>query len=215
MSGIGQTIAIGGFGLNLDRTTASGASEDVEIVERVLGGDVNAFSVLVQKYQDRIYSAVFNYVSNPEDAMDITQDAFLKAYDKLSRFNSKSAFYTWMYRIAVNTAIDFIRKRKIRTAESLDDEKFTETGFEPVSKDDGSDPQKALASAESARLLRTAIASLSDKLRIVLVLHDVEDLPQEQIAEILQIPVGTVKSRISRARMDLRKIIQQQGGAQL
>jgi len=211
MSGIGQTIVLGGFGLILDRNTISGAA-DVEIVERVLGGDVNAFSVLVHKYQDRIYSAVVNYVSNPDDAMDITQDAFLKAYDKLAKFNSKSAFYTWMYRIAINTAIDFIRKRKIRTADSLDDERFTETGFEPVSKDDSADPQKALASAENMRLLRTAIASLSDKLRIVLVLHDIEDLGQEQIAEILRIPVGTVKSRISRARMDLRRILRQQGG---
>jgi len=211
MSGIGQTIVLGGFGLILDRNTISGAA-DVEIVERVLGGDVNAFSVLVHKYQDRIYSAVANYVSNPDDAMDITQDAFLKAYDKLAKFNSKSAFYTWIYRIAINTAIDFIRKRKIRTADSLDDERFTETGFEPVSKDDSADPQKALASAENMRLLRTAIASLSDKLRIVLVLHDIEDLGQEQIAEILRIPVGTVKSRISRARMDLRRILRQQGG---
>ncbi len=211
MSGIGQTIVLGGFGLILDRNTISGAA-DVEIVERVLGGDVNAFSVLVHKYQDRIYSAVVNYVSNPDDAMDITQDAFLKAYDKLAKFNSKSAFYTWIYRIAINTAIDFIRKRKIRTADSLDDERFTETGFEPVSKDDSADPQKALASAENMRLLRTAIASLSDKLRIVLVLHDIEDLGQEQIAEILRIPVGTVKSRISRARMDLRRILRQQGG---
>lgn len=183
---------------------------DREIVDRVIQGDVQAFSVLVDRYEDRIYSAVRNYVSNPDDAVDIAQDAFVKAYSKLRSFDSSSAFYTWLYRIAVNTAIDYLRKRKIRPTDSLEDEKFTEIGFEPASKDLSADPERVATAAEQRAILRSAIGGLSHKLRSVLVLHDVEGMSQEEVAEILKIPVGTVKSRVSRARADLRKLLRKQ-----
>lgn len=193
------------------RVLADGAT-DREIVERVVKGDVDAFGVLVDRYQDRIYSAVHNYVSNPEDALDITQDSLVKAYAKLRSFDASSAFYTWLYRIAVNTAIDFLRRRKSRPADSLDDERFTEIGFEPVSKDPGIDPEKVAVAHEQAATLRTAIGRLSHKLRGVLVLHDVEGLSQEEVADVLKIPVGTVKSRVSRARAELRELLGRQLG---
>lgn len=185
---------------------------DQTIVERVISGDVDSFSELVARYQDRIYSAILNYVSDPEEAVDIVQETFVKAYSKLDSFDSASALYTWLYRIAVNTAIDHLRKRKARPAESLDDERFTEVGFEPVSEDPAADPEAMLARREQQQALRKAIMSLSDKLRSVAVLHDVEGLSQEEVARILRVPVGTVKSRVSRARAELRRLLKNQLG---
>ena len=185
---------------------------DQEIVERVIAGDTDSFSILLDKYQDRIYSAVLNYVYNPDDAVDVTQEAFVKAYTKLTSFNRSSAFYTWIYRIAVNAAIDFLRKKKSRPADSLDDARYTQLGLEPVSKDPASDPDKALVRSDGKRALREAISRLSDKLRSVIVLHDVEGLSQEEVAEVLQVPIGTVKSRVSRARAELRHILREQLG---
>jgi RNA polymerase sigma-70 factor, ECF subfamily len=185
---------------------------DQAVVERVLAGDMDAFSILVDRYQDRIYSAVLNYVSNRDDAVDITQEAFVKAYSKLRGFNAGSAFYTWLYRIAINAAIDFLRKRKSRPQDSLDDEKYTDVGFEPVSMDSGSDPEKVVVRSEQIRVMRKAISSLSDKLRSAVVLHDVEGLSQEEVAEILRVPVGTVKSRVSRARAELRYLLRKYAG---
>jgi len=198
------------IGLTIERGM-DGLTDQV-IVERVLKGDLDAFSILVERYQDRIYSAVLNYVSNRDDAVDVTQEVFVKAYSKLKSFNSSSAFYTWLYRIAVNTAIDFLRKRKSRMADSLDDEKYTEVGFEPVSQDMSTDPERVVVRGEQAHFLRQAIASLSDKLKSALVLHDVEGLSQEEVAEILGVPVGTVKSRVSRARTELKYLLRRQMG---
>ncbi|MCX8053006.1 MAG: sigma-70 family RNA polymerase sigma factor, partial [Armatimonadetes bacterium] len=183
-----------------------------QVVERVLNGEIDAFSALVERYQDRIYSVALNYVSNPEDAVDIAQETFIKAYSKLRSFDSASAFYTWLYRIAVNTAIDYLRKRKSRLADSLDDEKFTESGFEPESRDPSADPEGVAARREEARMLRKALARLSDKLRTVIVLHDVEGLSQEEVADVLKVPVGTVKSRVSRARTELRYVLRKMMG---
>ncbi len=185
---------------------------DQDIVERVIAGDTDSFSILVDRYQDRIYSAVLNYVSNPDDAVDVAQEAFVKAYTKLATFNRSSAFYTWIYRIALNAAVDFLRKKKSRPADSLDDARYSQAGVEPVSKDPASDPEKVLVRSDNRRALREAIARLSDKLRSVIVLHDVEGLSQEEVAEILQVPIGTVKSRASRARMELRHLLSKQLG---
>lgn len=206
------SCTISRLGVNTSTKERNPNSEsDLLVVQRVLAGDTDAFSTLVNKYQNRVYSAILNYVFAPDDAMDITQEAFVKAYSNLSRFNSSSSFYTWIYRIAINTAIDWLRKRKNRKVDSLDDTKYTQVGFEPVSKDRMSDPDHVLDKNETQRQLRAAISMLTHKLRGVLVLHDVEGLSQIEIANILNIPVGTVKSRISRARAELKKILQKQG----
>jgi len=188
---------------------------DQAIVERVVKGEVDAFAMLVDRYQDRIYSAVHNYVSNPDDAIDIAQEAFVKAYSKLRSFDSSSAFYTWLYRIAINTAIDYLRKRKSRPTDSLDDDRFTEIGFEPPSKDPSADPEKVVTRHEQTTALKNAIGLLSEKLKTVVVLHDIEGLSQEEVAEILKVPVGTVKSRVSRARTELKYLLQKQLGEEL
>ena len=168
--------------------------------------------MLVEKYQDRIYSAVLNYVYDREDAIDVTQEAFIKAYAKLKTFRAGSSFYTWIYRVAVNAAIDFLRKRKTRYSVSLDDDKFTEIGFEPVSTNSAYDPEKVVINVEQATVLRKAIATLPEKLRVAIVLYDVEGLSQEEVAEILDVPIGTVKSRVSRARADLRHKLSRYAG---
>lgn len=193
----------------------SDGATDQAIVMRVIGGDEEAFGILVERYQDRIFSAVRNYVSNPDDAIDISQEAFVKAYTKLKSFDAGSAFYTWLYRIAINSAIDFLRRRKSRPADSLDDERFTEIGFEPASHDPRTDPLGVATLHEQTRTLRSAIARLSDKLRTVLVLHDIEGLSQEEVAKILEVPVGTVKSRVSRARAELKTLLSRQLGDSL
>ena len=204
--------------VRLDRTgehaLVDGAT-DQAIVGEVIKGDIEAFGILVQRYQDRIYSAIHNYVSNPDDAVDIAQDTFVKAYAKLRTFDASSAFYTWLYRIAINTAIDFLRRRKSRPADSLDDEKYATAGFEPVSTDPAADPERVSVRHAQAAALRAAIARLSHKLRAVLVLHDVEGLSQEEVAQILRVPVGTVKSRVSRARTELRSLLTKQMGEEI
>lgn len=193
----------------VNRVQTDGAA-DRDIVQRVIAGDVDAFGVLVERYQDRIFSAVRNYLSNPDDALDVTQEAMVKAYSKLGSFDANSAFYTWLYRIAVNTAIDSLRRKQSRPTDSLDDSHYSESGYEPRSKDPNTDPQKVVAAREQAEMLKSAISKLSDKLRSVLVLYDVEGMSQEEVAKILKIPVGTVKSRISRARGELREILRKQ-----
>lgn len=192
-----------------NRTITDGAA-DRDIVARVIAGDIEAFGGLVEKYQDRVFSAVRNYLSNPDDALDVTQEAFVKAFTKLQSFDDNSAFYTWLYRIAINTAIDFLRRKKTRPADSLDDDKYAQSGFEPPSKDPKTDPEKVAQNREQAEMLKMAISTLSDKLKSVLVLHDVEGLSQEEVGEVLKIPVGTVKSRVSRARAELREILRKQ-----
>jgi len=206
------TCTLNRIGLLLAKECRMNGITDKAVVEQVIKGDVDAFSILVRRYQDRLYSVALNYVYNPEDAVDVVQESFVKAYTKLHGFDSASAFYTWLYRIAINTAIDFLRKRKSRYADSLDDEKYSEIGFEPESKDPAVDPEKVAARHEQARNLKNAIAKLSEKLRTVTILHDVEGLSQEEVAGILKVPVGTVKSRVSRARAELRSILRKQVG---
>lgn len=180
---------------------------DEATIERVRGGDPEAYSVLVRRYQDRLYSTVLSYVRSPEDAVDLTQEAFVKAYLNLQSYQGGAAFYTWLYRIAVNSAIDFIRRRSGKQIDSLDDEKYQEVGFEPAATDEHSSPSRMLARSETRRMLRNAIDALSEKLRTAIILHDVEGLSQEEVAEILRCPIGTVKSRVSRARQEVREAL--------
>jgi len=208
------TCTLNKVGLLLAKECRMNGITDKAVVEQVMNGDVDAFSILVRRYQDRLYSVALNYVYNPDDAVDVVQESFVKAYTKLHGFDSASTFYTWLYRIAINTAtaIDSLRKRKSRYADSLDDEKYSEVGFEPESKDPAIDPEKVAARHEQARNLKSAISKLSEKLRTIIILHDVEGLSQEEVAGILRVPVGTVKSRVSRARAELRSILRKQMG---
>jgi RNA polymerase sigma-70 factor (ECF subfamily) len=175
---------------------------DDEAVARVRAGDQEAFAALLRRYQDKVYSVVSNYVGAGEDALDLTQEAFVKAYSQLPRFKGRSSFYTWLYRIAVNVSIDHMRKRATRRSLSL--EQVVDSGVQ-IEGDAGSDPQEAAERQALGEALREALDALPERLRSVVVFHDVEGMTHEEIGQILGCSVGTAKSRLSRARAELRR----------
>jgi len=177
-------------------------SDDAELIAQTLQGQPASFGVLVRKYQDRLYNAVVHTMGNAEDARDAVQEAMVQAFVRLETFQHSSAFYTWLYRIAFNIAASH-RRRKHITA-SVDHARET-IGEEPV--DSGPDPGDRIEQQERCQPGRQAIAQLTEEHRAVLVLRDMEGLSYEEIAEVLTLPVGTVRSRLHRARMQLRDML--------
>jgi RNA polymerase sigma-70 factor (ECF subfamily) len=175
---------------------------DDEAVARVQAGDVEAFATLLHRYQDKVYSIVSNYVGAGEDALDLTQEAFVKAYSQLARFRGQSSFYTWLYRIAVNVSIDHMRRQATRRSLSL--EQVVESGAQ-IEGDESPDPQDAAEISLLGDELRAALEALPARLRSVVILHDVEGMTHQEIGETLGCSVGTAKSRLSRARAELRR----------
>jgi len=180
--------------------------EDPDL-DRARGGDREAFGRLVRRHQRRVYAAALHILGNHSDADDVTQESFVRAYRGLSTFDGRADFSTWLYRITVNTALNALRGGKRGAA--LSQKSGTEAahvGGRPESLGTGSsDPaQKAQQSAEVVRVF-DAIADLSPSLRVTLILATVEDLPHKQIAEILEIPEGTVAWRVNEARRLLRQ----------
>jgi RNA polymerase sigma-70 factor, ECF subfamily len=174
---------------------------EMEIIKKVKKGDSSAFEILVQTYQGRIYTLCRYLLKNPQDAEDAAQDTFVKAFQGLKGFTPTSAFYTWLYRIAINTCLDFKRKSSLQSFYSSADIR-KELDMVPSKLPS---PESAYAAKESIHALRASLNSISDKLRVVILLKEIEGLPYEEIAKVLDVSVGTVKSRISRAREELRK----------
>ncbi len=188
-----------------DETTVN---DDAELIEQTLAGRSAAFGVLVRKYQNRLYNVVLHVVGNPEDAEDVVQEAFVQAYLKLGGFEGKSAFYTWLYQIAFHAAIDRTRSRRhgpTRTGGGLGD-------LSDV-MDRGEGPTERLDRQERERQVRQAINRLDEDHRTVLVLREMDGCCYETIAEILKVPIGTVRSRLHRARLQMRELLQEQLGA--
>lgn len=181
---------------------------DAALVQAAREGDHDAYGALIERYQDRIYSLVLGYAPNREDALDLTQEIFVKAYRGLAGFRSDSGFYTWLYRIAVRHCIDF-RRRRQRHGETLplEGELLGEGGFEPVDSAPGSDPERMLLSRNLRGAIQQGLQTLAEPFRTAVVLHDIEGLGHEQIARILGCPLGTVKSRIQRGRAQLRRTL--------
>ncbi len=177
-------------------------NDDALLIDETLGGKSQAFGELVQKYQDRLYNTVLHVVGTPHDARDVVQDAFVQAFVKLETFQHASAFYTWLYRIAFNIAISHRRRRRPTT--SIEWNRET-TGQEPVAS--GADAHQQLEQAERCEQVQQAIAQLSEEHRAVLVLREIDGCCYETIAEILELPIGTVRSRLHRARLQLRDIL--------
>lgn len=174
-------------------------SDDAPLIAATLAGDSAAFGQLVGLYQDRLYNSLLRVVGSAEDARDVVQDAFVQAYVKLDTFRGTSAFYTWLYRIAFNLAMS--RARRERKTASLDGLKSL-AGSEPI---DGQPVSEAsLEQREQVELVHAALAELSPEYRTILVLREIDGCRYEQIAEILELPVGTVRSRLFRARLALR-----------
>ncbi|MCI0461509.1 MAG: sigma-70 family RNA polymerase sigma factor [Gemmataceae bacterium] len=183
------------------------STDDHRLIAECLQGRTAAFGELVRRYQDRLYSTVYRLVDNPDDAQDVVQEAFLHAYQSLDRFKGESQLYTWLYRIAVNTAISL--KRKQRVALSMDSGRSMVGGTEPLDPSEFSRPEHALEQAEQERRIQKALNRLSPEHRAVLILKDMEDQKYETMAEILQVPIGTIRSRLHRARLELRELLEQ------
>ena len=175
----------------------------MELVVRARDGDAAAFTALVRRYQDRIYNVTFRMLTNAEDAADAAQETFLAAYEGLGRFRGDSALYTWLYRIAMNKAL--AKRRSLASRKE-----FTASPEDSVLarlEDRVEGPSEAAERHERAEAVQEAIAALGDDLRSVVVLRDIEGLEYEEIAEALQIALGTVKSRLHRARFALRELL--------
>jgi RNA polymerase sigma-70 factor (ECF subfamily) len=174
-------------------------NDDAQLIDETLAGRSAAFGDLVRKYQDRLYNTVVHVVGNTEDSRDIVQDAFVQAFIKLATFRGSSAFYTWLYRIAFNLAVSHRRRRR----PTLSVEQVRETsGAEPMDTDDG--PGDKMLREERCGQVRLAMEELTQEHRMVLVLREVDGCCYETISEILELPVGTVRSRLHRARLQLR-----------
>ena len=178
-----------------------------ELVRRAAGGDETAFAELVQRYENKIYHLALRMCANPGDAMDVAQDAFLSAWKGLPNFRQEAEFSTWLYRLTSNAAIDHLRKtRKQRGDVSLDDEELKLDAVDPAPS-----PQQTTEERELRSAVAAALTQLSEDHRRVLVLRELSQLSYEEIASALSLDIGTVKSRISRARNALRKILLKTG----
>ncbi|MFQ2519026.1 RNA polymerase sigma factor RpoE [Aeromonas caviae] len=173
---------------------------DEQLVERVQRGDKNAFNLLVRKYQHKVVNLVARYVNNPGDVPDVAQEAFIKAYRALPTFRGESAFYTWLYRIAVNTAKNYLTSqgRRPPSSDVEADEAEYYGGGEALQE--VATPENLALTDEIKRTVFTAIEALPEDLRTAITLREMEGLSYEEIAEIMDCPVGTVRSRIFRAR---------------
>jgi RNA polymerase sigma factor (sigma-70 family) len=180
-------------------------AEEEAIIHRAQKGDLAAYDELIRRYQERVYATVYHMTSNHEDANDLTQEAFIKGYHALKSFKGGSSFYTWVYRIAVNKTINFLKQRKNRSSMSLNDLDFNaENDPDLVALVSDKTPRRDAALAELQKKLNEAMQKLSDQHRLVVTLHDVQGLAHEEIAEIMDCNVGTVRSRLFYARQQLQ-----------
>lgn len=179
--------------------------EDLELVRRAQREDVKAYDELIRRYQERIYATVYHMTSNHEDANDLVQETFIKAYRALKSFKGDSSFYTWVYRIAVNKTINFLKQRKNKVQLSLNDLDFNaEHDPDLVSLISDKTPRRDLNLLELQDKLNVAMQKLSDQHRMVVTLHDIQGLSHEEIGKIMGCNVGTVRSRLFYARQQLQ-----------
>lgn len=186
--------------------------DDKAIIEQVLAGDNNAFGVLVERYQDKVYNLALRMCGNTDDAFDLAQEAFFRAWRGLSGFQQESAFSTWLFRLTANVCLDWLRAKKRRPTVSLtavDDDDGEEVQLDVP--DPGKSPEELLMAAEDRAALAKAMNQLPVEYREILTMRAINDMSYTEIAETLQLREGTVKSRLSRARMALRNILLQNG----
>lgn len=175
---------------------------DQELIAATLARETAAFGELVQRYQNRLYGALVHMLGSTEDARDVVQEAFVLAFQKLTTFRGDARFYSWLFRIAMNAAVNFRRKNR-SLGLSIDASK-ERTGSEPLDLNRDARPEQPLELAERQRIVRDALAQMTEEFRDALVLADMEELSYEEISQVLQIPIGTVRSRIHRGRAELR-----------
>ncbi len=188
---------------------ADEADSDMVYVRRVQEGDVAAFDYLVRRYRERLYSVIYNLTSNREDAADLTQEAFIKAFRSIQRFRGNASFFTWLYRIGVNTTLSQLKKNRMRRFFSLDnvDEELAASDIiESLSMKTGT--ERSILVKELQEKLNEALQKLSPKQRVVVVLFEIEGLGHQEISEVVGCSVGTVRSRLHYAKQQLQAHLQ-------
>lgn len=177
-------------------------NSDDALIDKTIQGDKEAFGLLVSKYQDRLFNTMFHIAGGTENAYDVVQETFLQAYLRLETFRRSSRFYTWIYRIAFNVAMGIKRKQKpvavFSQAKSI--------GLDEIDSNQDS-PGEQLIASENVELVQQSIRKLDQEFRIVIILREIEELSYEEISEILEIPLGTVRSRLHRGRALLKEIL--------
>lgn len=176
---------------------------DEELIRQCLDGRTEAFGVLVGRHQNRLYNSLLRMLGSPDDALDAVQDAFVLAFQKLDSFRGDSKFYSWLFRIGYNAAVSAKRKERLKTQSA--DAAREKMGVEPSDSHPRQTPSHALEVAEQQELVQRALSELPEEYRTVLVLKELEDLSYEEIAELADIPIGTVRSRLHRGRSELRE----------
>lgn len=181
--------------------------EDRFLIQSALTGDEKAFETLLLKYRNLVYTIMIKMVRNPQEAEDLTQEAFIKAFKSLASFNEEFAFSTWLMKIATNNCIDFLRKRKLQTHSIHEPIRYKDEKIEIDIQDSGPTPEKYLLQNERRKALERAIEGLPERYRYVILLRHKEEKSYEEISEILNLPLGTVKAQIFRAREMLNKTL--------
>lgn len=180
--------------------------DDAALIARCQAGSRDAFDQLISRYQRRIYTFAYRLTGNSEDAADIAADTFVRLYSSLGSFRGDSSFGTWLYRVVTNIYLDSRKRKRVRQTQSLDEMvALEESSVQRQIEDESETPQEIAEGRERTAALQTAIASLPDHQKLMVVMYHVDGLAYEEIAEALQLPVGTVKSRLNRARLALRQ----------
>lgn len=176
---------------------------DQELIAAALARDTAAFGELVSRYQNRLYGALVHMTGSAEDAKDVAQEAFVLAFQKLATFRGDSQFYSWLFRIAMNASVNFRRKNRSMGA-SIEATK-ERIGLEPTDPRRDTQPDQPMEQLERQRIVREALAQMTEEFRIPLVMAEMEEMKYEEIADLLKCPIGTVRSRIHRGRAELRE----------
>lgn len=186
---------------------------DSELITECLQGRTESFGQIVTRYQERLFGTLVTMLGSVEDARDVAQEAFVQAYQKLDSFRGQSAFYSWLFRIALNSSVDHHRRQR-RPTVSIDAAR-EQTGAEPTDLHPETSPSFSIERTERQKLVQLALSKLSPEYRQVLILKEMEDFKYEEIATLVKIPVGTVRSRIHRGRAELKDILERLLGDQL
>jgi RNA polymerase sigma factor (sigma-70 family) len=189
----------------VEDVAANESAEDLVLVQRAQQGDMTAYDELVRRYQERVYATIYHMTANHEDANDLAQETFIKGYSALKSFKGDSSFYTWVYRIAVNKTINFLKQRRNKSHLSLNDlDLHAEHDPDLVELVSEKTPRREAGLSELQEKLNAALLKLSPVHRLVVTLHDVQGLPHEEIATIMDCNIGTVRSRLFYARQQLQ-----------
>ncbi len=187
-------------------------TDDLTLVRRARAGDQRAFGLLVERYQKKVYAVALGMVKDAEEAMDVSQEAFVKVHRYLDRFKGDSSFYTWLYRITTNTCIDVLRRRGVNSSDSVEyddtvEMDIAEANLGLLSTQLDASPSRSLLRRELGEKLEEALAQLPEKHRAILLLRELEGMSYEDLSRTLEIPKGTVMSRLFHARTKVQKLL--------